>query len=118
MVLTVPPDARHPGRVHRSTLTTTRGTSPRPSLHDLPPATVETHVSRLYFLDELALKVKKAVRNDFLDFSTRELRERACEREVELNQRLAPDAYLGVGHVGTGPDAEPVVVMHRQRPEY
>ena len=120
-VLTARPDARHAGPMKRATTAATGRPlvpGPRPCLHDLPPATVETHVSRLYFLDELALKVKKAVRTDFLDFSTRELREEACEREVELNRRLAPDAYLGVGHVGAGPEAEPVVVMRRQRPEH
>ena len=76
---------------------------------------VETHVSWLYLTDELVVKVKKPVRTGFLDFSTRALRERACRREVQLNRRLAPHAYLGVGHV-PGPDgtAEPAVVMRRQ----
>ena len=52
---------------------------------------------------------------DFLDFSTPDRRERACEREVALNRRLAPDSYLGVAHFtdpGGGP-AEPVIVMRR-----
>ena len=110
--------AQHAGQAGRMQHVEAQAAAPRrPGLHDLPPATVETHVSRLYFLDDLALKVKKAVRTDFLDFSTRELREQACQREVDLNRRLAPDAYLGVGRVGSGPEAEPVVVMRRQRPE-
>jgi aminoglycoside phosphotransferase family enzyme len=62
-----------------------------------------------------AYKVKKSVTTDFLDFSTPERRERVCEHEVALNQRLAPDSYLGVAHFsgpGGGP-AEPVIVMRR-----
>lgn len=51
----------------------------------------------------------------FLDFTRLEDRERACRRGVELNQRLSPDAYLGVLDV-SGPDGEPcdhLVVMRR-----
>lgn len=61
-----------------------------------PPVVVETHVSVLAFQGERVYKVKKPVRFDFLDLSTSELRARACEREVELNRRLAPDVYIGV----------------------
>jgi aminoglycoside phosphotransferase family enzyme/predicted kinase len=62
-----------------------------------------------------AYKAKKPLITDFLDFSTPERRERACEDEVALNRRLAPDSYLGVAHFrgpGDGP-AEPVIVMRR-----
>src|SRR5690606_4045334 len=44
---------------------------------------------------------------------------RVCHREVELNRRLAPDAYLGVADV-VGPDGEVcehMVVMRRMPPE-
>jgi aminoglycoside phosphotransferase family enzyme/predicted kinase len=41
-------------------------------------------------------KVKKPVDFGFLDFTTLELRRQACEAEVALNRRLAPDVYLGV----------------------
>ena len=79
----------------------------------------ETHIGVVMLLGDRAYKFKKPVRTEFLDFSTREQRERACRREVELNRRLAPDAYLGVGELG-GPDdeaAEPVVVMRRMPDE-
>jgi aminoglycoside phosphotransferase family enzyme/predicted kinase len=79
------------------------------------PRVVETHVSWLYLSDDLVVKVKKPVRTGFLDFSTTARRERACRREVELNRRLAPDAYLGVARVPAGGSApEPAVVMRRQ----
>jgi len=63
------------------------------------PIVVETHVSVVAFQGERVYKVKKPVHFDFLDLSTPELRARACEREVELNRRLAPDVYLGVVEV-------------------
>ena len=82
--------------------------------HD-PAEVVETHASTVVFLGDRAYKIKKPVALGFLDFSTREARERACHAEVELNRRLAPDVYLGVADVN-GPDGRPcehVVVMRR-----
>jgi aminoglycoside phosphotransferase family enzyme/predicted kinase len=75
----------------------------------------ETHISVLVFIGDRAYKLKKPVRFGFLDFSTREVREEMCHREVELNRRLAPDVYLGVADV-IGPDGTPadhLVVMRR-----
>ena len=45
--------------------------------------------------DCFAYKLKKPVRFDFVDFSTVELRRRACEEEVRLNRRLATGCLLG-----------------------
>lgn len=62
-----------------------------------------------------AYKVKKPVDLTFLDYTTVQARQSACEREVALNRRFAPDVYLGLGKF-RGPDAhlpEPVVVMRR-----
>jgi len=56
----------------------------------------ETHISILAFAGDRAWKLKKAVVYPFVDLSTRKLRRRQCEREVELNRRLARDVYLGV----------------------
>jgi aminoglycoside phosphotransferase family enzyme/predicted kinase len=75
----------------------------------------ETHTGIVFLVGDKAYKAKKPLMTDFLDFSTPERRERACEDEVALNQRLAPDSYLGVAHFsgpGTGP-TEPVIVMRR-----
>src|SRR5215471_16983719 len=63
------------------------------------PARVEvrqTHISLVYLAGTHAYKLKKAVRLAFLDFSTLERRRWACEEEVRLNRRLAPDVYLGI----------------------
>ena len=57
---------------------------------------VETHISRVFLTDRYAYKLKKPVRFEFLDFSTPELRHRACLEELRLNRRLAPDVYLAV----------------------
>ncbi|GAB5899826.1 AAA family ATPase [Mycolicibacterium mageritense] len=75
----------------------------------------ETHTGIVFLLGDNAYKAKKSVLTDFLDFTTSAQREKACEREVALNRRLAPESYLGVGHfIGPhGGTAEPVVVMCR-----
>ena len=57
---------------------------------------LQTHIGWVYLLDEYAIKLKKAVKFDFLDFSTLEGRRWACEREVTLNRRLCPHLYLGI----------------------
>jgi aminoglycoside phosphotransferase family enzyme/predicted kinase len=78
-------------------------------------AVVETHTAVVLLMGDRAYKVKKPVDLGFLDFTSREARERDCHREVELNRRLAPDVYLGVADVhGTGGEpCEHLVVMRR-----
>ena len=78
----------------------------------------ETHIGVVFLIGELAYKLKKPVRTAFLDFSTRQRRLAACQREVELNRRLAPDVYLGVADV-TGVDGRPCdhLVVMRRMPE-
>ncbi|MGA5544856.1 AAA family ATPase [Mycobacterium sp. NPDC051198] len=75
----------------------------------------ETHTGIVALVGERAYKVKKPVTTDFLDFSSVEQREQVCLREVRLNQRLAPDSYLGVAHFSDpqGGRPEPVIVMRR-----
>ena len=68
------------------------------------PSTVEridTHASMVFLAGELAYKLKRAVRYDYLDFSTLELRQHACEAELRLNRRSAPDLYLGVRSINS-----------------
>lgn len=75
----------------------------------------ESHVSTVVLIGDRAYKLKKPVSFGFLDFSSREAREKACHSEVELNRRLAPDVYLGVANV-TSADGSPcdhLVVMRR-----
>ena len=57
---------------------------------------LQTHISSILLTGSRAYKIKKPVDFGFLNFSTLELRELNCRREVRLNARLAPDVYLGV----------------------
>lgn len=57
---------------------------------------VETHISWVILCDQFAYKIKKPIKYSFLDFSTLELRNHFCERELILNQRLSEEVYLEV----------------------
>ncbi len=57
---------------------------------------VETHISWVLLQNEDVWKLKKPVSLGFLDFSTPEKRRVACEAEVRLNRRLAPQVYRGL----------------------
>jgi len=58
--------------------------------------TVETHVSRVFLGPDRVYKLKRAVTFPYLDFSTPRKRKAACEAEVRINRRTAPEIYLGV----------------------
>ena len=85
---------------------------------------IKTHASLVFLAGDRAYKLKRAVKYPYLDFSTAELRCRACEAELTLNRRTAPTLYLEVGalvrtsqgRVGfstEGPAVDWVVVMRR-----
>jgi hypothetical protein len=87
--------------------------------HDLAVSGVElreTHISWVFLGRDRVLKVKKPVDLGFLDFRTLAARRVACEAEVALNRRLAPDVYLGLvpvtrdasGRHALGGSGEPV----------
>jgi uncharacterized protein len=57
---------------------------------------IETHAALIFLADEAVLKVKRAVKLAYLDFSTLEARHQACQREIELNAPHAPDIYRGM----------------------
>lgn len=63
------------------------------------PTLVETHISWVFLTGGLAYKVKKPVRFDFLDFSSRERRSHYCAEELRLNARFAPSLYLGLSRI-------------------
>jgi aminoglycoside phosphotransferase family enzyme/predicted kinase len=65
---------------------------------------VETHISWVFLLDGDVFKVKKPVNLGFLDFRSAQQRQSACEAEVHLNRRLAPDVYRGVVPIRRGPE--------------
>jgi uncharacterized protein len=93
------------------------------SRHDPECKRVDTHASIVFLGPDRVLKVKRAVRLPFLDYSTLERRRRACEEELIVNQRFAPDLYRRVVSItqgsgglevgGDGPAAEWAVEMAR-----
>ena len=76
-----------------------------PQAYPEPAARVElvqTQISYVFLAGDFVYKVKKPVDMGFLDYSTLEKRRALCHKEVELNRRLCPDAYLGVVTVTGG----------------
>src|SRR5689334_22352400 len=69
-----------------------------------PVEKVETHASIVFLAGRRAWKLKRAVRYDYLDFSTAERRRTMCEAELRLNQRTAPHLYHRVVAVTRGAD--------------
>src|ERR1700731_3313461 len=77
---------------------------------------IDTHAASVFLAGDRVLKVKRAVRFPFLDYSTLAKRKAACAAEIEVNRRLAPKLYRGVvaitrandGRLAIGGDGEPV----------
>lgn len=69
-----------------------------------PVERIDTHISAVFLKGERAYKLKRARRLPYLDFSTLALRRAACEAEIAVNRRTAPDLYLGTGAVTRGPE--------------
>ncbi len=57
---------------------------------------ISTHISLVFRTETSVFKVKRAKNFGFLDYSTKEARERFCRAEVTLNRRTAPGVYLDV----------------------
>lgn len=76
-----------------------------PSTHGgRPVECVETHASIVFLAGTRAWKLKRAVRYDYLDFSTVDRRWTMCEAEVRINRRTAPQLYRGAVPVTRQPD--------------
>ena len=96
-----------------------------PSTHDgARVERIDTHASIVFLAGERAYKLKRAVRFDYLDFSTSDRRRVLCEAEVRLNRRTAPSLYRGVVAItrredesyalgGTGTPVDWLVEMNR-----
>ena len=65
---------------------------------------VETHSSIIFLAGPRAYKLKRAVRYDYLDYSSVGRRHTCCRDEVRLNRRTAPMLYRGVRAVTVDPD--------------
>lgn len=56
---------------------------------------IDTHGAMVFLAGTRAYKLKRAVKFDYMDFSTVERRGAMCEAEVTVNRRTAPGIYLG-----------------------
>ncbi len=79
-------------------------------------ARIDTHAAVVFLAGDRALKVKRAVRFPFLDYSTLAKRKAACDAEIAVNRLYAPAIYHGVvaitreagGSLAIGGQGEPV----------
>lgn len=98
----------------------------RPEAHGgaAPVERIDTHISHVFLAGARAVKLKRAVKLPYLDYSTPDKRRAACEEELRVNRRTAPDLYLEVaplvrradGALAIGGDGAPLdwlVVMRR-----
>jgi aminoglycoside phosphotransferase family enzyme/predicted kinase len=58
-----------------------------------PVKRIDTHAATVFLAGERALKIKRAVRFPFLDYSTLDRRQAACAAEIEVNHPFAPAIY-------------------------
>src|ERR1700739_2823196 len=57
---------------------------------------IDTHAASVFLEGTRALKIKRAVRFPFLDYSTLDKRKAACEEEIKVNRPFAPQIYRRV----------------------
>jgi aminoglycoside phosphotransferase family enzyme/predicted kinase len=79
---------------------------------------IDTHAASVFLDGKRALKVKRAVRFPFLDYSTLEKRKAACEEEIRINQPLAPQIYHRVAAITEEPDGSVKIDGHGRPIEY
>jgi len=71
----------------------------------LPVKRIDTHAASVFLSGNRVLKVKRAVKFPYLDYSTLELRKRACLSEIEVNRPFAPELYQGLTRITRTADA-------------
>src|SRR3984957_1387575 len=54
---------------------------------------IDTHAASVFLEGDRALKIKRAVRFPYLDYSTLEKRKAACEEEIKINRQFALQIY-------------------------
>jgi aminoglycoside phosphotransferase family enzyme/predicted kinase len=68
-----------------------------------PAKKIDTHGAVVFLSGDRGYKLKRAVKFPYMDFSTVERRAEMCAAEVEYNQRMAPEIYLGTMPVRRAP---------------
>ena len=64
---------------------------------------IDTHAAAVFLAGDRALKIKRAVRFPFLDYSTLANRKAACLAELEVNRAFAPALYRRIVAITRGP---------------
>src|SRR5260370_34408997 len=57
---------------------------------------IDTHAASVFLEGDRALKIKRAIRFPYLDYSTLEKRKAACDEEMKINSLFAPQIYRRV----------------------
>src|SRR6202521_3147033 len=57
---------------------------------------IDTHAASVFLEGDRALKIKRAIRFPYLDYSTLEKRKAACDAEITINRQFAPQIYRRV----------------------
>jgi aminoglycoside phosphotransferase family enzyme/predicted kinase len=65
---------------------------------------IDTHAASVFLEGDRALKIKRAVRFPFLDYSTLAKRKAACDEEIRINRPFAPQIYRRVVPITQGKD--------------
>ena len=78
---------------------------------------VETHISWVVLAGERVFKFKKPLSLGFLDFGTLALRRHACEEELRINRRTAPQLYEAVIALLAPADAPRMVALAEVQPQ-
>lgn len=60
---------------------------------------IDTHAASVFLEGDRALKIKRAIRFPFLDYSTLEKRKTACDEEIRINRPFAPQVYHRVAAI-------------------
>jgi aminoglycoside phosphotransferase family enzyme/predicted kinase len=70
---------------------------------------IDTHAASVFLEGDRALKIKRAIRFPFLDYSTLEKRKAACDEEIKINRQFAPQIYHRVVPITQGNDGSLVI---------
>ena len=57
---------------------------------------IDTHAASVFLEGDRALKIKRAIRFPYLDYSTLAKRKMACDQEIAINRQFAPQIYRRV----------------------
>src|ERR1700726_2743187 len=67
---------------------------------------IDTHAASVFLEGDRALKIKRAIRFPYLDYSTLAKRKAACDEEMKINRPFAPQIYRRVVPITQGDDGK------------